>query len=46
MRQALGDDARARAIEEQVEDELEAAVAFATQSPEPSVPEFLAGIPD
>ena len=46
MRRALGDEAKARAIEEQVEAELEAAVTFATDSPEPSVAEFLAGIPD
>jgi TPP-dependent pyruvate/acetoin dehydrogenase alpha subunit len=46
MRRALGDDAKARAIEEQVEAELEAAVTFAKESPEPSVAEFLSGIPD
>jgi pyruvate dehydrogenase E1 component alpha subunit len=46
MRRALGDDAKARAIEEQVEAEMEAAVTFATESPEPSVAEFLSGIPD
>jgi TPP-dependent pyruvate/acetoin dehydrogenase alpha subunit len=44
MRGALGDPAQAAAIEAEVDAEIEAAVAFAKQSPEPSVEEFLAGI--
>jgi pyruvate dehydrogenase E1 component alpha subunit len=44
MRRAIGNDARTAAIEAQVDAELEAAVSFATSSPEPSVETFLAGI--
>lgn len=46
LRQAIGDDTRAVAIEAQVDAELEAAVAFAANSPEPAVDEFLASIED
>ncbi len=45
-RRAIDDDARSAEIEAQVDAELEAAVAFATNSPEPSVDAFLAGIED
>ncbi len=44
MRRAIGDDARCAEIEAQVNAELEAAVVFATNSPEPSVDAFLASI--
>lgn len=46
MRRALGDDARAAAIEAQVDAELAAAVAFATNSPEPDMEAFLSSIED
>lgn len=46
MRGAIGDDARAAAIEAQVDAELEAAVAFATNSPEPDMDSFLNSIED
>jgi len=46
MRRAMADDAQAAAIEAQVAAELEAAVEFAKNSPEPAVEEFLAHIED
>jgi len=46
MRRAIGDDSRAAAIESQVDAELQAAVEFAANSPEPAVEEFLARIED
>jgi len=46
MRRAMADDAQAAAIEAQVDAELEAAVEFAKNSPEPAVEEFLAHIED
>lgn len=45
LRQKL-DDSRAQEIEQQVNIELEEAVEFAKNSPEPSVKEFLAEIQD
>jgi pyruvate dehydrogenase E1 component alpha subunit len=45
-RRAIDDDARSAEIEAQVDAELEAAIAFATNSPEPSVDAFLASIED
>jgi len=45
-RRAIDDDARSAEIETQVDAELEAAIAFATNSPEPSVDAFLASIED
>jgi len=45
-RRAIDDDARSAEIEAQVDTELEAAIAFATNSPEPSVDAFLASIED
>jgi TPP-dependent pyruvate/acetoin dehydrogenase alpha subunit len=45
-RRAVADDARSAEIEAQVDAELEAAIAFATNSPEPSVDAFLASIED
>jgi TPP-dependent pyruvate/acetoin dehydrogenase alpha subunit len=46
MRRAVGDEGRVAAIEARVNAELEAAVEFAKNSPEPAVDEFLAIIPD
>jgi len=46
MRKAINDAEKIAAIEKQVNAEIEAAVAFAKESPEPSVEEFLAGIED
>jgi TPP-dependent pyruvate/acetoin dehydrogenase alpha subunit len=46
MRKSIGDSEKIAAIEKQVNEEIEAAVAFAKNSPEPSVEEFLAGIED
>ncbi len=46
MRRAIVDDLRAAAIEAQVDAELDTAVEFATNSSEPAVEEFLAGIVD
>jgi TPP-dependent pyruvate/acetoin dehydrogenase alpha subunit len=46
MRRAAGDDARVAAIEAQVNAELEAAVEFAKNSPEPVVDEFLTDVED
>ncbi len=45
-RRAIDDDARSAEIEAQVDAELESAIAFATNSPEPSVDAFLASIED
>ena len=45
-RRAIDDDTRSAEIEAQVDTELEAAIAFATNSPEPSVDAFLASIED
>jgi pyruvate dehydrogenase E1 component alpha subunit len=45
-RRAIDDDARSAEIEAQVDADLESAIAFATNSPEPSVDAFLAGIED
>jgi pyruvate dehydrogenase E1 component alpha subunit len=46
LRQAINDEVETAAIEKQVIEETEAAVAFAKASPEPSVAEFLADIED
>jgi TPP-dependent pyruvate/acetoin dehydrogenase alpha subunit len=46
MRQTINDAEKTAAIEKHVNEEIEAAVAFAKNSPEPSVGEFLAGIED
>jgi len=46
MRRAISDAARVAAIEAQVNAELEAAVEFAKNSPEPAVDEFLSAIPE
>lgn len=46
MRRAIGDDARIAAIEAQADAELEAAVAFAANSPEPDMEAFLNSIED
>lgn len=45
-RRAIGDGARSAEIEAQVDADLESAIAFATNSPEPSVDAFLASIED
>jgi TPP-dependent pyruvate/acetoin dehydrogenase alpha subunit len=46
MRRAIGDEGRVAAVEAEVNAELEAAVQFAKNSPEPAVDEFLSAIPD
>ncbi|MGE5255525.1 MAG: thiamine pyrophosphate-dependent dehydrogenase E1 component subunit alpha [Hyphomicrobiales bacterium] len=46
MRQAIGDEGQVAAVEAEVNAELEAAVQFARNSPEPAVDDFLATIPD
>jgi TPP-dependent pyruvate/acetoin dehydrogenase alpha subunit len=46
MRQTIGDQAQTAEIEAQVNAELEMAVDFAKNSPEPTVDEFLSAIPD
>ena len=46
MRRAIADESRVAEIEAQVDRELEAAVEFGKNSPEPSVEDFLAAISD
>ncbi len=46
LKAAINDPEQIAAVEKQVNNEIEAAVAFAKNSPEPSVEEFLAGIED
>jgi TPP-dependent pyruvate/acetoin dehydrogenase alpha subunit len=46
MRRVIGDESGVAAIEAQVDRELDAAVEFGKNSPEPSVAEFLAAIDD
>jgi len=46
MRRAIADEARVAEVEKRVDCELEAAVEFGMNSPEPSVEEFLAAVSD
>jgi TPP-dependent pyruvate/acetoin dehydrogenase alpha subunit len=46
MRRAIGDEDQVAAVEAEVNAELEVAVQFAKNSPEPAVDEFLSAIPD